>query len=318
MTTATQSKATTQQPKKFTLTPALTTTEQREKFFRDSLVGVECLEGKSYTEADVNELLNFPQMQELMEIDGAHIQKLSQSLGIDEAIKDEVRQFRLKHAFAVSALTSGRMGPLQGLRTHPWTLAVTQVRWVKGEMGQRITVSTELGACLWTKVEDHAGKTKELRSTFNCSMADFEKAESIGFFGTPSDPDYFNQVQVFPKPMLIKGYPEVLPNGEPSFKITEFCLDVGEAAAMKREKVAKERALAAEVKAKIKAEKQKAVAEKKAQQEAAKQAKAEERQRISAEKKALKAAKQTQKPATKVARRRGTVIKRSEKTEGTK
>ena len=251
----------------------------RIKAIRKVLLGKNRTETEVYTEEDVNTLINSPVVQKIVEIDADLIERCDLSAGAEAAVAKECEQFKIRLDYLESLLVLGAPEPVvYDGRTYfrPRTLAVLQVRQVPKEFGQTLTVSKNPAAPLWVSAEQRSGDVVDIRSTFRCSLDVYGTAEDIGFFDSSCR---------FDVPLLVQGFPTVLPNGERSFTITKFCLDIDQATQMRKERkarleaearVQREAAKAAKEKQReaIKAEKARAKAEAKAKREAAKAAKA--------------------------------------------
>lgn len=258
-------------------------TKAREEAIRKMLVGKHKNETETYTEEDITSLIQGDAIQSIINIDTELLEKADISKGADEAIGRECEQFKMRLDYLESVLVLGGPQPRKtdrGLIQRPWTLAVLSVKQVPKQFGQTLTVSTDVAAPLWTTSEQTNGETKELRSTFRCGFDSYGSAESVGFF---------DESCTFSKPLLVQGTPCVLPNGEPSFTITKFCLDTEQEAEMS------------------KARKVRIDAEAKAKAAALKEEKARKRAEAAAEKKRVRASAKPKKKAT--AKKRGRPVK---------
>ena len=220
-----------------------------------------------YSEDDVDSLIKSQIIQDIINIDAELLEKADVSKGAEEAIARECQQFKMRLDYLETALIHG--GPPDAFREgqrvlRPWTLAVTQVRQVAKEFGQTLTVSKNPAAPLWTSAAQRSGDTVDLRSSFRCGLGAYGTAEDIGFF---------DDCCSFDVPLLVQGFPTVLPNGDNSFTITKFCLDVDQATAMRKARKLRLDAEAAATKARLKEERERKRAEAKAAKEAKKKTK---------------------------------------------
>ncbi len=229
--------------------------QYRKDAIRTALVGKPRNSDEVYTDEDIDTLLKSSVIEQIVQIDAALLEKADVSAGAEAAIARECEQFKMRLDYLVSALTIQVMRPSEGIGQRPWTLAVLGVRQVPKEFGQTLIVSTDVAAPLWKTKEQRSGDTKEVRSTFHCGLSNYTTAEDIGFFDETCE---------FEAPLLVQGFPTVLPNGQSSFTITRYALDVDQAAALKKKRKAAADAVVKAEKEALKAERAAKAAAKKA------------------------------------------------------